>query len=50
MADERGVPAALETMTEKNRQMYERYGFRVVGEVAVEGCASPWYAMVREQP
>ena len=48
VADERGVPSALETTTEKNRAMYERYGFEVVGSVRVDGCDAPWYAMVRE--
>ena len=48
VADERGVPSALECMTEKNRAMYERYGFEVVGSVRVDGCDAPWYAMVRE--
>ena len=48
IADARGMPAALETMTTKNMQMYSRYGFVVVGQHQVDGCEEPWYAMVRE--
>ena len=48
VADERRLPAALETMTERNRVMYERYGFRVVGRIDVDGFDDPWCAMVRE--
>jgi GNAT superfamily N-acetyltransferase len=48
VADERGVPTALETMTRTNRAMYEKYGFVVVGEVQVPGCVDPWVVMLRE--
>mmetsp|Transcript_20868 Transcript_20868/g.41368 ORF Transcript_20868/g.41368 Transcript_20868/m.41368 type:complete len:513 (+) Transcript_20868:81-1619(+) len=49
VADARGVPVALETMTNQNRRLYEKHGFRVVGgELQVEGCQDPWVAMVRE--
>ena len=48
VADARGVPTQLETMTDKNRAMYERYGFEVVGQISVEGCEDPWYTMIRE--
>jgi GNAT superfamily N-acetyltransferase len=48
VADSRGIPTVLETMTAKNKSMYENYGFAVVGEVRVEGCEDPWVSMVRE--
>ena len=49
-ADARGAAVALETMTRKNREMYEHFGFRVVagGEVRVDGCDDPWVSMLRE--
>ena len=48
VADAKGLPTTLEITTEKNRIMYERYEFKVVGSCVVEGCADPWYAMLRE--
>ena len=50
VADARGVPTALETMTNKNRALYEHYGFKVVGQIEVPECQDPWYGMIREPP
>lgn len=52
ISDARGVPACLETMTLKNKKLYESYGFKVVpnGEMIVEGCKDPWFSMIREPP
>ena len=50
VADERGIPIALQTMTEKNRRIYERYGFKVVGQLTVPESSDPWYCMIREPP
>ena len=48
VADKKGVVTSLETMTNKNRKIYEHYGFRVVGSLDVEGCTDPWYSMIRD--
>ena len=50
IADRKKVITSLETMTDKNRKMYEHYGFRVVGSLNVSGCTDPWVAMVRDVP
>ena len=50
VADARGVPTALETMTNKNRALYEHFGFKVVGQIEVPECQDPWYGMIREPP
>ena len=50
VADARGVPTALETMTNKNRALYEHYGSKVVGQIEVPECDDPWYGMIREPP
>ena len=48
VADKKGMPVSLETMTESNRRHYEHYGFDVVGDqIWVEGCVDPWVSMVR---
>ena len=48
VADSKRVACALETMTRKNRAMYERYGFVAVASLRVDGCDDPWVTMVRE--
>ncbi len=50
VADMKGIVTSLETMTNKNRKIYEHYGFRVVGSLNVEGCTDPWYSMIRDVP
>ena len=50
VADARGVPTSLETMTNKNRALYEHFGFKVVGQIEVPECDDPWYGMIREPP
>ena len=45
-ADEAGAPAYLEASTERNRALYERHGFEVVGEIAA-GTAPPFWPMLR---
>jgi ribosomal protein S18 acetylase RimI-like enzyme len=36
--DEASLPAYLESTNPKNRTLYERYGFRVIGEIKVGDC------------
>ena len=52
ISDARGVPTCIETMTIKNKKLFESYGFKVVpnGEMIVDGCKDPWYSMIREPP
>ena len=50
VADARGVPTALETMTRANVQIYEHFGFVVAGQIEVDGCEDPWFSMIREPP
>jgi len=48
IADERGVPAVLETCTLSNRTHYQKYGFKQISERFVPGCEEPWTLMVRK--
>ena len=50
IADERGVPTVLETMTRTNVRIYEHLGFVVAGQIEVDGCEDPWFSMIREPP
>ena len=50
IADERGVPTVLETMTCANVRIYEHLGFVVAGQIEVDGCEDPWFSMIREPP
>jgi ribosomal protein S18 acetylase RimI-like enzyme len=45
--DEHGIPAYLEATSEDNRRLYERHGFAVTREIAVDD-SPPLYAMWRE--
>ena len=48
MADEAGLPIILETSVEKNRRVYERYGFRIYHEWHNEDQQLRLYFMQRE--
>ena len=41
-ADEEAVPAYLEATSERNRALYERHGFEVIGELTVDGSPTMW--------
>jgi ribosomal protein S18 acetylase RimI-like enzyme len=41
-ADEQAVPSYLEATSGRNRSLYERHGFEVVGELSVEGSPPLW--------
>ena len=41
-SDEQSVPSYLEATTERNRTLYERHGFEVVGELSIEGSPPMW--------
>ena len=41
-ADEDAVPAYLEATSERNRALYQRHGFEVVGELTVDGSPTMW--------
>ena len=41
-ADEEVVPAYLEATSERNRGLYERHGFEVIGELSVDGSPTMW--------
>ena len=45
--DRDGIPAYLEATNPRNRALYERHGFRVVGVIQA-GSAPPLWAMLRE--
>jgi GNAT superfamily N-acetyltransferase len=40
--DRDGVPAYLEASSERNRRLYRRYGFELVGEISLPGGPSLW--------
>jgi ribosomal protein S18 acetylase RimI-like enzyme len=40
--DGQGLPAYLEATTERNRALYERYGFRVTGEIQYGSSPTMW--------
>jgi ribosomal protein S18 acetylase RimI-like enzyme len=42
ICDEQGLPAYLEATTERNRALYGRHGFEVVGEIRLPGGPSLW--------
>jgi ribosomal protein S18 acetylase RimI-like enzyme len=42
IADEDGLPAYLEATTERNRALYERHGFEVVGEIQFGSSPAMW--------
>jgi ribosomal protein S18 acetylase RimI-like enzyme len=46
--DEDGVPAFLEASTPRNRALYERNGFKVIGEFKLGRSAPPQWRMWRE--
>ena len=46
--DQDGVPAFLEASTPRNRALYERHGFRVLGEFRLGRGAPPQWRMWRE--
>jgi ribosomal protein S18 acetylase RimI-like enzyme len=46
-ADGNGTPAYLDATSSDNRRLYERHGFRVIGELAVAG-GPPMWQMWRE--
>jgi ribosomal protein S18 acetylase RimI-like enzyme len=41
-ADEQAVPGYLEATSERNRALYERHGFEVIGELSAEGSPPMW--------
>ena len=45
--DRDGLPAYLESSTPRNRQLYERFGFKPIGEIQVGTSPSVW-AMLRD--
>jgi ribosomal protein S18 acetylase RimI-like enzyme len=47
-SDQAGVPIYLETETEDNVSMYERFGFQVLKEIALPVISLPMWEMVRE--
>lgn len=47
-SDKDGLPVYLETSTEKNVEMYKRYGFKVIGEVIHPVIELPQWEMLRE--
>jgi ribosomal protein S18 acetylase RimI-like enzyme len=47
IVDEQGMPAYLEATTERNKRLYERYGFEVVGEIQF-GSSPPMWPMWRK--
>lgn len=47
-ADQRGVPAYLESSNERNLTLYERNGFKVVEEIKALGVGPSLYRMWRE--
>ena len=47
-ADQKGLPVYLETATQKNIKMYEKRGFRIVGEIMQPIIDLPQWAMLRE--
>jgi hypothetical protein len=49
-ADTDGVPAYLESSSERNLPLYERNGFRVVGELQALGHGPTIWRMWREPP
>jgi GNAT superfamily N-acetyltransferase len=49
-ADTEGVPAYLESSSERNLPLYERNGFRVVGELQALGHGPTIWRMWREPP
>jgi ribosomal protein S18 acetylase RimI-like enzyme len=40
--DEQGMPAYLEATTERNKALYERYDFEVVGEIQYGTSPTMW--------
>lgn len=48
IADRDGMPCYLETMTERNVQLYLRHGFRVVGEMRLPFGGPPVWRMWRD--
>ncbi len=47
MIDERGDRAYLEATSERNKALYERHGFEMIGKIQV-GNSPPVYPMIRE--
>jgi ribosomal protein S18 acetylase RimI-like enzyme len=47
-SDQAGVPIYLETETEDNVSMYERFGFQVLKEITLPVISLPMWEMVRE--
>ena len=47
MIDEKGDRAYLEASNERNKALYERYGFEMIGKVQTED-SPPAYPMIRE--
>ena len=47
-ADREGIPIYLETETEKNMNMYSKYGFQTLKEGRAPGAEFPFWEMVRE--
>jgi GNAT superfamily N-acetyltransferase len=41
-ADEQAVPSYLEATSERNRTLYARHGFEVIGELSVDGSPPMW--------
>jgi ribosomal protein S18 acetylase RimI-like enzyme len=46
--DEQGLPIYLETETQENVRMYDRYGFELVKQVTLEKLGLPMWEMMRE--
>jgi GNAT superfamily N-acetyltransferase len=46
--DREGIPAYLESSTERSRELYKRHGFEVVEEVRLPGDGPPLWRMWRE--
>lgn len=47
-SEESGLPIFLETSTENNVQMYEHFGFKVIGEITHPIINLPHWEMIRE--
>ncbi|GAA2141058.1 hypothetical protein GCM10009844_11270 [Nocardioides koreensis] len=41
-ADEQSLPSYLEATSPRNRALYERHGFEVIGEISTEGSPPMW--------
>jgi ribosomal protein S18 acetylase RimI-like enzyme len=49
LAEKRGVAVTLETCTQKNKELYEHFGFEVIGELPRPD-GTRWFGMMRKTP